>query len=67
MTGENHDWTYRAAEDVKLTPGVTTEVAIELIRGVEVEGSVVLEGRQHSAAGCPARCLRAIPAAHRRR
>ena len=42
--GENHDWTYRAAEDVKLIPGVTSDVVIELIRGVAVEGSVVLQG-----------------------
>ena len=41
--GENRDWTYRAAELVKLVPGVTTEVTIELIRGVAVEGTVVAE------------------------
>src|SRR5262249_3487714 len=42
--GENKEWTYRAAEDVALTPGRTTEVTIELIRGVEVEGTVIAEG-----------------------
>ncbi len=40
--GENRDWTYRAAELVNLTPGITTEVTIELIRGVEVEGTIVV-------------------------
>ena len=42
--GENKDWTYRAAQDVKLTSGVTSEVTIELIHGVEVEGTVVAQG-----------------------
>jgi beta-lactamase regulating signal transducer with metallopeptidase domain/protocatechuate 3,4-dioxygenase beta subunit len=41
--GENRDWTYRAAQDVALTPGATADVTIELIRGVEVEGTVVAE------------------------
>jgi 5-hydroxyisourate hydrolase-like protein (transthyretin family) len=34
-------WTYRAAADTELRPGQTAEVAIELIRGVQVEGKVV--------------------------
>ncbi len=34
-------WTYRAAVDTELKPGRTTEVEIELIRGVQVEGQVV--------------------------
>ncbi len=34
-------WTYRAAADTKLRPAKTTEVTIELIRGVQVEGRVV--------------------------
>ncbi len=42
--GENRDWTYRAASDVELKPGVTTEVEIELIRGVAVEGTVLVQG-----------------------
>jgi len=42
--GENKDWTYRAAQDVILTPGVTSEVTLELIRGVEVAGTVVAQG-----------------------
>jgi hypothetical protein len=42
--GENKDWTYRAAKDVNLTPGATSAVTLELIRGVEVEGTVVARG-----------------------
>jgi len=42
--GENKDWTYHAAKDVNLTPGATSEVTLELIRGVEVEGTVVAQG-----------------------
>ena len=34
-------WTYRAAADTELRPGHTTEVSIELIRGVKVEGKVI--------------------------
>ena len=34
-------WTYRAAADTELRPGQTAKVAIELIRGVQVEGKVV--------------------------
>lgn len=37
-------WTYRAAADVVLKAGQTTEVMIELIRGVQVEGQVVDAG-----------------------
>jgi len=36
-------WTYRAAENVPLRAGETAEVTIELIRGVEVEGRVVVQ------------------------
>ena len=39
--GENKDWTYRAAQDVELRPGQTSAVTIELIRGVEVTGTVL--------------------------
>jgi hypothetical protein len=39
--GEGETWTYRAAQDVPLEPGETAEVRIELIRGVEVVGTVV--------------------------
>lgn len=42
--GENDTWTYRAGQDVALAAGKTSEVVIELIRGVEVEGSVVAQG-----------------------
>ena len=42
--GEGESWTYRAAEDVVLRPGETSEIAFELIRGVDVEGSVVAQG-----------------------
>ncbi|APW63795.1 carboxypeptidase regulatory-like domain-containing protein [Paludisphaera borealis] len=42
--GENEAWTYRAAKDVELIPGKTSEVVIELIRGVEVEGTVIAQG-----------------------
>ncbi|MDR3619077.1 MAG: carboxypeptidase regulatory-like domain-containing protein [Paludisphaera borealis] len=42
--GENEAWTYRAAKDVELVPGKTSEVVIELIRGVEVEGTVIAQG-----------------------
>jgi protocatechuate 3,4-dioxygenase beta subunit len=42
--GENTDWTYRAAKDVTLAPGATAEVTIELIRGIDVEGTVVERG-----------------------
>ncbi len=42
--GENKDWTYRAAKDVNLTLGATSEVTLELIRGVEIAGTVVAQG-----------------------
>ncbi len=42
--GENKTWTYRAAKDVKLTPGATSEITLEIISGVEVEGTVVVKG-----------------------
>ncbi len=63
--GENSDWTYRAANDVELKPGATTEVAIELIRGVAVEGSIVVQG-EHTAAGSTGRRLWSIPSTHER-
>ena len=42
--GENKEWTYRAAKDVTLTAGGTAEVTIELIRGIEVAGTIVAKG-----------------------
>ncbi|MEJ7638855.1 MAG: M56 family metallopeptidase, partial [Singulisphaera sp.] len=42
--GEGEAWTYRAAKDVSLKSGETAEVAFELIRGVDVEGRVVVQG-----------------------
>jgi beta-lactamase regulating signal transducer with metallopeptidase domain len=42
--GAGEAWTYRAANDVVLNSGDTAEVAFELIRGVDVEGKVVLQG-----------------------
>ncbi len=42
--GENRTWTFRAAKDVNLVPGETTEVTLELIRGIEIEGTVVAQG-----------------------
>jgi hypothetical protein len=45
-------WTYRAAADARLTPGQTTEVEIELIRGVQVEGRVIdADGRPVAGIG----------------
>jgi beta-lactamase regulating signal transducer with metallopeptidase domain len=49
--GENKDWTYRAAKDVNLVPGATSEVTLELIRGVDVEGTVVAQGTGAPLAG----------------
>ena len=56
--GANKDWTYRPARDVNLIAGITSEVTIELIRGVAVEGTVVaaktgapIEGAQVSVYG----------------
>ena len=34
-------WTYRAVKDAELRPGETTEVEIELIEGILVEGKVI--------------------------
>ena len=42
--GEGDRWTSRAAQDVALKSGVTSEVTIELIPGVEVSGKVVIQG-----------------------
>jgi uncharacterized GH25 family protein len=42
--GENQEWTYRAAKDVRLVSGNISEVNIELIRGIKVEGTVVAQG-----------------------
>ena len=41
---ENVPWTFRAAQDVELKSGWTKAVKIELITGVEVEGTVVAQG-----------------------
>lgn len=41
--GENDAWTYRAAKDVELVAGKTAEIVIEIVRGVEVEGTVVAQ------------------------
>jgi hypothetical protein len=41
--GEGELWTYRAARDVALKSGVTSDAPIELISGVEVEGKVLIE------------------------
>ncbi len=40
------DWTYRAGKDVLLTPGETSLVTIELIRGVVVLGIGCRQGNQ---------------------
>jgi hypothetical protein len=42
---ENVPWTFRAAQDVELKSGWTKAVKIELITGVEVEGTVVVHGQ----------------------
>jgi protocatechuate 3,4-dioxygenase beta subunit len=44
-------WTYRAVKDARLAFGETTEVEIELIKGVEVEGRVVASQTQKPIAG----------------
>jgi hypothetical protein len=46
-------WTYRAVEDAPLRPGETTEVAIELIEGVQVAGRVVSIGTVAPIADAP--------------
>jgi beta-lactamase regulating signal transducer with metallopeptidase domain len=45
------DWTYRAGKDVLLTPGKSSFVTIELIRGVVVEGTVVAKETNDPAQG----------------
>jgi RNA polymerase sigma factor (sigma-70 family) len=49
--GSLRTWTYRRAEDVSLTPGATSEVTIELLRGIEAEGTVVAQGTGAPVAG----------------
>jgi beta-lactamase regulating signal transducer with metallopeptidase domain len=49
--GEADDWTYRAANDVPLKSGEASEVVLELIRGVLVEGRVVAQGSGTAIAG----------------
>ena len=52
VQGESEqDWTYRAAKDVLLTPGESSLVTIELIRGVDVLGSVVAKETNEPAHG----------------
>jgi len=41
---EDVPWTHRAAQDVELKSGWTKAVKIELIEGVQVEGTVVAQG-----------------------
>ena len=48
--GEGVDWTYRAAQDVVLRSGETSDITIELIRGVEIEGKD--RGRRLGRSGC---------------
>jgi protocatechuate 3,4-dioxygenase beta subunit len=38
---EDRRWTYRAVADAELRPGETTEVEIELIEGITVDGRVI--------------------------
>ncbi|MGC8638758.1 MAG: carboxypeptidase-like regulatory domain-containing protein [Isosphaeraceae bacterium] len=47
---EDVPWTHRAAQDVDLKSGWTRAVMIELIRGVEVEGTVVSSGQPFEGA-----------------
>lgn len=49
--GDHDPWTYRAAKDVVLKSGVASEVSIELIRGVEIEGTVVAQGSARPVVG----------------
>jgi hypothetical protein len=53
LTDHSNDgpWTYRAAADTVLRPGRTTEVAIELIRGAQVEGKVIDARNSNPVAG----------------
>ena len=48
--GPDVPWTFRAAQDVDLKSGWTRAVMIELIRGVEVEGTVVSHGQPFEGA-----------------
>ena len=61
--GEGKDWTCRAADDVPLTSGETSEVVLEPIRGVAVEGTVVVQAQAHRssmrASASTARTVRA--------
>jgi beta-lactamase regulating signal transducer with metallopeptidase domain/protocatechuate 3,4-dioxygenase beta subunit len=50
-TGEGESWTYRAAQDVMLKPGETSEIDFELVRGVEVKGQVVAQSSETPVAG----------------
>jgi RNA polymerase sigma factor (sigma-70 family) len=54
LTDQPNDgpWTYRAAADTALKPGQPTEVTIELIRGVQVEGLVVVAETGEPLAEC---------------
>ena len=49
--GLGEAWTYRAARDVTLTSGVTSEVTIDLIPPVAVEGKVVNKDTGEPVAG----------------
>jgi hypothetical protein len=43
---QDHDtvpWTYRAAKDIPLKSGRTTAALIELVRGIEITGKVILQ------------------------
>ena len=42
--GSDEPWTYHPAYNVRLRAGAAAEVTIELIRGVEVEGRVFVQG-----------------------
>ena len=61
---ENVAWTFRAAQDVELKSGWTKAVKIELIAGVDVEGTVVTQ--RATAGGRRARHVRPLPAQERR-
>ena len=61
---ENVAWTFRAAQDVELKSGWTKAVKLELIAGVEVEGTVVTSGP--TGRGRRARHVRPLPAQDRR-
>ena len=61
---ENVPWTFRAAQDVELKSGWTKAVKIELITGVDVEGTVV--SAWPAVRGGRARHLRPLSAQERR-